>query len=168
MRLPSAVLVASCLCLLMCLSTAQSWAQDNSGVLQGTISDDTDAVLPGVTVTLTNEVTNRVLSATAGAYGNYSFRKVEPGRYSVIFELAGFSRTSYPGVEILSAQTLRLDTVLKTGPLTTTIQVVDSAPMIDLESSTSRSPYPSGGVRSPAQVPDVSIIDRAYAGRIRR
>ena len=137
MRLPSPVLITSCLCLLMCLSPVQSWAQDNSGVLQGTVSDDTDAVLPGVTVTLTNEVTNRVLSATAGAYGNYSFRKVEPGRYAVVFELAGFSRTSYPDIEILSAQTLRLDTVLKTGPLTTTIQVVDSAPMIDLESSTS-------------------------------
>jgi Carboxypeptidase regulatory-like domain/TonB dependent receptor-like, beta-barrel len=122
------------LCLLL-LFTTRAWAQDSSGVLQGTISDDTDAVLPGVTVTLTNQATNRVISVAAGSYGNYSFRKVDPGRYSAVFELAGFSRTSYPDINILSAQTLRLDVRLKPGPVTTTVQVVDVAPMIDLESS---------------------------------
>lgn len=123
------------ICLLF-LMTAHAWAQDSSGVLQGTVSDDTDAVLPGVTVTLTNLASNRVLSVSAGSYGNYSFRNVEPGRYSVVFELAGFSRTAYPEIHVLSAQTLRLDVLLKPGPVTTTIQVVDVAPMIDLESST--------------------------------
>ena len=107
------------ICLLF-LMTANAWAQDSSGVLQGTVSDDTDAVLPGVTVTLTNLGSNRVLSVSAGAYGNYSFRNVEPGRYSVVFELAGFSRTAYPEIHVLSAQTLRLDVLLKPGPVTTT------------------------------------------------
>jgi len=123
------------LCFALCFLSVSSWAQDNTGALQGTVSDDTDAVLPGVTVTLTNQVTNRVLSATAGSYGNYSFRQVDPGRYSVVFVLAGFSRAVYPGIDILSAQTLRLDATLKPGPVTTTIQVIDSVPLIDFESS---------------------------------
>src|SRR5688500_2889194 len=77
------------------LSSPASPAQDSSGALQGTISDDTDAVLPGVTVTLTNEFTNRVFSTTAGSYGNSNFRKVDPGRYTAAFELPGFSRSIY-------------------------------------------------------------------------
>ena len=105
-------------------------------MLQGTISDGTDAVLPGVTVTLTNEATNRVFSTTAGAYGNYTFRKVEPGRYTVAFEHPGFSRSAYPRVDILSAQTLRLDATLKPGPVTAAIQVIESPLLIDLQSST--------------------------------
>src|SRR5262245_23227984 len=117
----------------LCLSAIAALAQEGSGVLQGTVSDDTDAVLPGVTVTLTDEVTNRVLSTSAGSYGNYSLRRVEPGRYSVTFELAGFSRAVYPAIDVLNAQTLRLDVVLKPGPVTTTVQVVDSAPLIDLQ-----------------------------------
>jgi hypothetical protein len=43
------------------------------GCCQGTVSDEHGCGSPRVTVTLTNEVTNRVLSATAGAYGNYFF-----------------------------------------------------------------------------------------------
>src|SRR5262245_38071832 len=77
------------LLVLLCLWTPGAAAQENSGALQGTVSDGTDAVLPGVTVTLTNEATNRVFSTTAGAYGNYSLRKVDPGRYTVTFEYSG-------------------------------------------------------------------------------
>ena len=121
---------------MLCLWTPGAWAQENSGVLQGTVSDGTDAVLPGVTVTLTNEATNRVFSTLAGAYGNYAFRKVEPGRYTVAFEHPGFSRSAYPGLDILSAQKLRLDVTLKPGPVTAAIQVVDSTVLIDLENST--------------------------------
>src|SRR5262245_26428804 len=139
-RLPRSV--PRWLCLALCFWTVYSWAQDNSGALQGTVSDDTDAVLPGVTVTLTNQVTNRVLSVTAGSYGNYSFRKVDPGRYMLRFELPGFSRTEYPDLDVLSAQTLRLDVRLKAGPVTTTIQVVDRVFPLDVESSTVAHHFP--------------------------
>jgi hypothetical protein len=122
--------------MLLLWRTSGAWAQENFGMLQGTISDGTDAVLPGVTVTLTNEATNRVLSTTAGAYGNYNFRKVDPGRYTVAFEHPGFSRSAYPRVDILSAQTLRLDVTLKPGPVTAAIQVIESTLLIDLQSST--------------------------------
>ena len=125
--------------------TAHAWAQENSGVLQGTVSDDTDAVLPGVTVTLTNKATNRVLSTSAGAYGNYSFRNVEPGRYSVAFELAGFSRTAYRNRRS-ERPNPPAGCHLKPGPVTTTIQVVDSAHDRSGELD-SRPPCPAGGIR---------------------
>src|SRR4030095_2120707 len=108
LRLPRVPRWPCWLCLALCFWAVCSWAQDNTGALQGTGSDDTDAVLPGVTVTLTNQAHNRVLSPTAGSYGNSSFRQVDPGRYSIVFVLAGFSRAVYPGIDILSAQTLRL------------------------------------------------------------
>jgi hypothetical protein len=134
------MLILRIFCLGLALSsegiTLASAPQDNSGTLQGTVSDDTDAVLPGVTVTLTNDSTNRVFSTTAGSYGNYTFRKVDPGRYTAVFEVSGFSRSVYPRIDILSAQSLRLDVTLKPGPVTTTIQVTGTPMLVDLESST--------------------------------
>jgi hypothetical protein len=107
------------------------FGQERYGALQGTIADDTDAVLPGVEVTLTNKTTSRTFTATAGPYGDYTLRNVEPGRYAVTFSLAGFSRAEVPDINILAAQTFKLDVTLKAGPVTTTIQVVDDVPLID-------------------------------------
>ena len=67
--------------------------QEKAGSLAGTAFDDTDAVLPGVSVTLTNKATHRIVKETTGPYGDYTVRDVAPGQYSIEFTLAGFTRT---------------------------------------------------------------------------
>lgn len=109
--------------------------QERFGGLQGTVSDDTDAVLPGVKVTFMNRTTGRATTTTAGSYGNYSAPNLEPGRYSVAFELPGFSRAEVLNVDVLVAQNLKLNVILKPGPLTTTVQVTSATSSIDTQSS---------------------------------
>jgi len=109
--------------------------QQKAGSLAGTASDDTDAVLPGVTVTLTNTATHWTTSGITGPYGDYTIRDVAPGRYSVGFTLAGFARTEVSDVEILVAQNRRLDVRLKPGAPSTVVLVTDIAPLIDTQSS---------------------------------
>ena len=121
-------------CLMVFAAAGAAHGQERFGALQGTISDDTDAVLPGVTVTLTNKFSDRVVTTTAGPYGNYLFRDVEPGRYSVTFELAGFTRMEFPDIDVFASQTFKLNTTLKPGPVTTTVQVIDVVPLIDTQS----------------------------------
>ncbi|HLQ76677.1 MAG TPA: carboxypeptidase regulatory-like domain-containing protein, partial [Terriglobia bacterium] len=121
--------------LLVCLFATAGLGQEKSGSLGGTASDDTNAVLPGVHVTLVNKATGRALDVTAGPYGDYSFSNVEPGHYSITFALDGFARTEFPDIDILVAQNLRLDTKLKAGATSTTIQVTDFAPPVDLQNS---------------------------------
>ena len=110
-------------------------AQERFGGLQGTVLDETEAVLPGVTVALTNKSTGRTITARSGAYGDYAVRNLEPGRYSITFELPGFSRAEFPAIDVLVAQNLKLNATLKPGAVTTTIQVTDVAPLVDLQSS---------------------------------
>src|SRR5262249_36611598 len=110
-------------------------AQEKSGSLHGTIFDDTGAVLPGATVTLTNKSTHRDFETTTGSYGDYTVRDIPPGQYSIVVMLSGFTRTEFPDIAILVAQNLRLDTQLKPGAASTVVQVTDSFPMMDTQNS---------------------------------
>ena len=83
-------------------------AQEKSGTLHGTIFDDTGAVLPGATVTLTNKSTHRIVETSSGAYGDYTVRDIPPGQYSILVTLPGFTGTEFPNLAILVAQNLRL------------------------------------------------------------
>jgi hypothetical protein len=109
--------------------------QERFGGLQGTVSDDTQAVLPGVTVTLINNATGRMATTSAGAYGNYTASKLEPGRYSVFFELPGFSRTEVANVDVLVGRNLKLDITLKPGGPATAVQVTDFRASVDTQNS---------------------------------
>jgi hypothetical protein len=119
----------------MVLSTSMALSQEKSGSLQGTASDDTNAVLPGATVTLTNKSTHRTAETITGSYGDYTLRDVAPGQYSMEFVLAGFTRTVIPNIEILAAQNLRMDVKLKPGAASTVVVVTDTAPLLDTQNS---------------------------------
>jgi hypothetical protein len=123
------------LVLTLLLFAGTAVAQQKAGSLAGTASDDTDAVLPGVTVTLTNKATHRIITERTGPYGDYTVRDVAPGRYSVEFTLAGFARTEVSDIEILVAQNRRLDVRLKPGAPSTVVLVIDTAPLIDTQDS---------------------------------
>src|SRR5262245_11551430 len=65
-------------------------AQERFGAITGKVTDQTELATPGVVVTLTNKETQRVTSVVVGADGTYTARGLDPGRYSVKFELQGF------------------------------------------------------------------------------
>jgi len=65
-------------------------AQGTRGIISGTVSDKSGAVLPGVTVTVTNQDTGIVRSGTTTADGLYRFPALEPGLYTVRAALSGF------------------------------------------------------------------------------
>ena len=58
--------------------------------MTGTVSDASGAVLPGATVTITNKETGKVYTLVTAADGVYRILDLEPGRYSVKYELSGF------------------------------------------------------------------------------
>jgi len=135
MKNPIAVGRLGWLGLTLFLFAALAMGQEKAGSLAGTALDDTDAVLPGVTVTLTHKATHRITRETTGAYGDYTVRDVAPGQYSVEFTVAGFTRTEVPDVEILVGQNRRLDVRLKPGAPSTVVQVTDTAPLLDTQNS---------------------------------
>src|SRR5439155_12134908 len=110
-------------------------AQEKSGTLIGNVTDQTGAILPGVTVTITNKATGRSISTITGSDGNYVARELEPGHYAVKFELSGFAPGEIGDVSVLLGQILKLDTKMRVGTVTQEVSVLEAVPLIDVQST---------------------------------
>jgi hypothetical protein len=76
-------------CLVPCAAVAQT--TDRSGI-EGKLSDESGAVLPGVTVTISSTaLQGGARSTVTDAEGRYRFAALPAGNYQVAFELAGFA-----------------------------------------------------------------------------
>ena len=85
------------LVLLLSLPAFKALAQTaGTGALTGTLSDPSGAVIPGVTVTVTNNDTGQQRNAKTGADGTFTVSLLPPGNYKVKFSATGF-KTSEVG-----------------------------------------------------------------------
>ena len=69
-------------CLALAVSVTPAAAQD-TGTVSGTVVDNSSQVVPGASVTLTNEATGDIRTTTSGDRGVFTFRAVPPGSYTV-------------------------------------------------------------------------------------
>src|SRR5262245_32060516 len=123
------------LCLLICFLLTPAFAQERTGEINGNVSDQTGAILPGVSVTVTNTETGRALMTLTGDAGTYYARALEPGRYKVKFEFAGFSPVEVANVILLVGQSLKVDAKMTVGGVSQTVEVTEVAPLIDSQST---------------------------------
>ena len=96
--------------LLLALSPVLTAAQE--GEIAGRVTDETGAVLPGATVTLSGPGEARVSQSDGN--GDYTFPAVSAGAYSVTAELSGFSETTLDGIVVA-------DAIVEAPPLTLAI-----------------------------------------------
>jgi len=111
-------------------------AQERFGNISGTATDPSGAVVPGVKVTVTNQNTKRIITATTRTDGSYAVMEVEPGRYSVAFEKTGFARQEASNAIVLVGKNTRVDASLTMGSVATTVEVSGAAAAIDTTSTT--------------------------------
>src|SRR5260370_12128951 len=78
---------------ILALCVTAVFAQTNRGSISGTVSDQTQAVMGGVTVTITNLGTNEVRKVTTAANGSYSATNLEPVSYKGEAQFARFKKT---------------------------------------------------------------------------
>ena len=90
-------------------------AQDYRGRVQGKVMDSSQAVLPGVTVTLSNDATGVVVTRATDPAGGFVFDFIEPGTYTMVAELDGFKKAEEKGVRVSSARRSTKDFVLDVG-----------------------------------------------------
>ena len=108
-------------------SHTEALAQRSTATVRGTARDSTQAVLPGVTITVTNEETGIVREVTTNADGVYVVPELQVGRYRVEAQLPGFKRASRTGVMLRVADEFAVDFELSAGDLAETINVEASA-----------------------------------------
>src|SRR5688500_5150875 len=68
------------------------FSQAVSARLEGVVEDQTNAVIPGVTVVATNAATNLTYDSLPNEVGRYVFVALPPGTYSLTAELPGFKK----------------------------------------------------------------------------
>jgi hypothetical protein len=101
----------------------QLWAQQSTGEVLGTVTDPTGAVVPNATATLTNTGTNDVKTLTTGGAGAFDFANLNPGNYKLVITGAGFSTVDSGAFVVSAGDRRRLDTQMKLGASTTTVEV---------------------------------------------
>jgi Carboxypeptidase regulatory-like domain len=109
-----------------------AFAQTSSttGEIGGRVVDESDAVLPGVTVTATNVNTGLSRTVVTGGSGDYAVGLLPPGTYRVSAELSGFRTATRENVEVLlgTTTTVRLQLAAE---LAEEITVTAEAPVVD-------------------------------------
>jgi hypothetical protein len=118
---------------LLALPTA-AFGQANATVT-GTVTDESRAVLPGVTVTATEITTGRQFAGVTDERGEYRFVNVSPGTYKIQAELTGFATVTTPNLELLVGQNALVPFTLKVAALQETVTVSGLSPLVNTSSS---------------------------------
>lgn len=105
-------------------------AQSFQGGLRGAVKD-AQGVIPGATVTLTNEATGVTRDTVTNDSGEYSFPALDPGNYTIKASVTGFKGFERKGIRISTQTFVTLDVTLEVGTLEETITVTADAPLIE-------------------------------------
>ncbi len=103
--------------------------------LQGTVTDKTGAVVPGATVTVTNQSTGISAVTTTTDAGFYRVAALPPGTYTVKVEAASFATKSVSGVAVVAEAARGLDLMLNPAGATETVTVTGEAPPVQTENA---------------------------------
>lgn len=128
-----------------------------TGDLSGKITDATNAVVPGATITARNKSTDFSRSTVSSDLGEYSLTLLPPGAYSVKVEMSGFATVLFPTVTISVGAKAHLDFQLKPASISETITVEEAADMIESGKSD------LGGVVSQQEVQNLPLLTRTFA-----
>jgi hypothetical protein len=109
---------------------AAGQAQITAGVIQGTVTDATGAILPGVAVEVKNVETNAVSTHTTDSDGRFVALQLPPGRYTVTFALTGFRTLVREEVVVSVGQTVNLQARLTVSSVSETV-TVSGTPLIE-------------------------------------
>jgi hypothetical protein len=112
--------------LLVCAPAA--YAQTILGNIYGTATDESGAVLPGVSVTLEGETGTR--STVTGPQGSFRFINLNRGQYKVVASLTGFATVSRT-VQVTTAENVEFTIAMKVSGVQETIEVVGETPLVD-------------------------------------
>lgn len=122
----AAVSALALLLLLSSLAAAQGGAN-----IGGVVTDDTQAALPGVTITLTNTNTGNSQTLVTGPEGNYRAVNLQPGPYSLKAELAGFASNERLVTLLVGANTT-LNIAMSVATLTESVTVSGQSPLVEV------------------------------------
>jgi hypothetical protein len=118
------------------LAAVSAHAQVQTGSIAGAVTDSSNAVMPGVTVSLSGDkLIGGAQVQTTDVTGTYRFDRLPPGSYNVKFELQGFKTIDRAGIAINASFVATVNAKLEVGSVSETITVTGESPTVDTKSN---------------------------------
>ena len=112
-----------------------AFAQTGQGILTGSITDPTGAIIAGVQVKVRNQNTNFVYTAVTTQEGIYRVPYLNVGTYEVTYQAPGFKTLTRRDIPIRSSETLGLDVTMEVGNVVETVEVTAAAQLLETETA---------------------------------
>lgn len=122
------MLVAGLLCTFVAIG------QTNKGAISGSVLDGNGAAVPGATVTVTNMGTNQSSKVTTSETGAFSVSSLEPVKYRIIVEIAGFKKAIVENIKVDTASVATANIILETGTVAESVTITSEAALLNTES----------------------------------
>ena len=129
------------------------FGQSSSATVGGTVADASSALIPGVTITATNNATGVVSSVISNEAGSYNIGGLLPGTYKLSATLPGFQTQTYSDVQLGNAAQIRLNFTLNVAGVAQSVEVSISAQNLITSSSSS-----VGEVLPQQQINDLPLV----------
>jgi hypothetical protein len=128
-----------CALMLVTIFNTAAFAQNDVGSIVGVATDQTGAVIPNATVIVTNEGTGESRTVSSDPSGRYTVANIPPAQYTVTATAEGFEKFVSTHNTLRSNSTVEVDTKLAVGAATQSVQVTDTAQVLQTQSATVQS-----------------------------
>jgi len=125
-------LIIATLSLALTPREARAQAQAANGVIEGTVTDQSGAVVANAKLKLTNLDTGIERELATNEAGFYRAPLLPLGRYEITVTQTGFNKFVQSGVTLSAGQTATLDVVLKVGEVGSEVTITSDVPVADL------------------------------------
>ncbi len=122
---------------LVFLGAIPVFAQIDTGIISGKITDPSGAVVAGAKLTITQTETNFTSTSETNSEGLYRVPSLRPGAYKVAVSAAGFKELVRDGLTLRIGENLGVDLQLQVGGVTESITVTNALPLLETQSSSS-------------------------------
>lgn len=108
-----------------------------SSTIVGTVTDQSNAAIPGAAVKITNVATGASLTTTANDSGQYTFPTVTPGTYTVTVTKSGFKNATVQNLVVDIARSYTVNVPMQVGEVSTSV-TVEAGAAVQLETTTAQ------------------------------
>jgi hypothetical protein len=113
------------------ISASAVSAQEFRATVKGQVVDSSQAALPGATVTVRNQETNELATATTNNEGNYTVPFLRPGLYTLTIEMSGFQTHTRKDMRLEVSQVATVNAQLAVAGLAEAVTVTAESPLLD-------------------------------------
>jgi hypothetical protein len=126
---------------LLIISASLVTAQEQTGILVGTVTDSDGAFLPGVTVEARSTAQPGVATAITDEVGRYRLIGLSPGTYQVTFRLPGFQTLIRERILVRLGRTFNLEVSIAQATMEEEVTVIGESPIVDIKKSGTTTNY---------------------------